>query len=111
LGNGIDIVIVAVGLFAVGEALHMAAKLRTEGDEELVRPDDPGADADLGSGRPAGWLSRADAKRSWKPWLRGAAIGFPFGALPAGGAEVPTYLSYVGERKLSKHPEEFGHGA
>src|SRR6185369_4635614 len=69
LGNGIDIVIVAVGLFAVGEALHMAAKLRTEGDEELVRPDDPGADADLGSGRPARWLSRADAKRSWKPWL------------------------------------------
>ncbi len=110
LGNGIDIVIVAVGLFAVGEALHMAAKLRTEGDEELVRPDDPGADA--GAGRPARWLSRADAKRSWKPWLRGAAIGFPFGALPAGGAEVPTFLSYATEKRLSgPHREEFGKGA
>jgi putative tricarboxylic transport membrane protein len=40
LGNGIDIVIVAVGLFAVGEALHMASKLRTAGGEELVRPED-----------------------------------------------------------------------
>ena len=60
---------------------------------------------------PARWLSRRDAKRSWKPWLRGAAIGFPFGALPAGGAEVPTFLSYSVEKRLSKHPEEFGKGA
>jgi putative tricarboxylic transport membrane protein len=103
LGNGIDIVIVAVGLFAVGEALHMAAKLR-QGGEEIVRPEDPGS----GAGR---WLSRSDARRSWKPWLRGAAIGFPFGALPAGGAEVPTFLSYATEKRLSKHREEFGTGA
>ncbi len=38
-------------------------------------------------------------------------IGFPFGAIPAGGAEIPTFLSYVTEKKLSKHPEEFGKGA
>ena len=56
-------------------------------------------------------MSRADFGRSWKPWLRGTAFGFPFGALPAGGAELPTFLSYVTEKKLSKHPEEFGHGA
>ena len=48
---------------------------------------------------------------SWRPWLRGTAYGFPFGALPAGGAEIPTFLSYVTEKRLSKHPEEFGHGA
>lgn len=47
---------------------------------------------------------------SWS-WLRGAAIGFPFGALPSGGAEVPTLLSYSVEKKLTKHPEEFGKGA
>jgi putative tricarboxylic transport membrane protein len=99
LGNGIDIVIVAVGLFAVGEALHMASKLRHE-DEELVRPDDT-----------SHWLSRDDWRRSWRPWLRGAGIGFPFGALPAGGAEVPTFLSYATERRLTKHPDEFGQGA
>jgi putative tricarboxylic transport membrane protein len=109
LGNGIDIVIVAVGLFAVGEALHMAAKLRRGGDDRLIHPDDRGQDN--GGGKPARWLSRSDARRSWKPWLRGAAIGFPFGALPSGGAEVPTFLSYATEKRLSKHPEEFGTGA
>jgi putative tricarboxylic transport membrane protein len=56
-------------------------------------------------------MGREEWARSWKPWLRGTAIGFPFGAVPAGGAEVPTFLSYVTEKKLSKRPEEFGHGA
>jgi putative tricarboxylic transport membrane protein len=56
-------------------------------------------------------MSRADWSRSWKPWLRGAAYGFPFGSIPAGGAEIPTFLSYATERKLSRYPEEFGHGA
>ncbi|MEA2444790.1 MAG: putative tricarboxylic transport rane protein, partial [Thermoleophilales bacterium] len=35
----------------------------------------------------------------------------PFGAMPAGGAEVPTFLSYSTEKRLSKHPDEFGKGA
>jgi putative tricarboxylic transport membrane protein len=104
LGNGIDIVIVAVGLFAVGEALHMAAKLRDGEGGELVRPEDEIE----GRGR---WMTRDDVRRSWRPWLRGAGIGFPFGALPAGGAEVPTFLSYATEKKLSRHPEQFGEGA
>ena len=56
-------------------------------------------------------MGRDDWQRSWKPWLRGTAFGFPFGALPAGGAELPTFLSYITEKKLSKHPEEFGKGA
>ena len=56
-------------------------------------------------------MSRDDWSRSWKPWLRGTVIGFPLGALPAGGAEPPTLLSYAVERRLSRHPEEFGHGA
>lgn len=56
-------------------------------------------------------MTRADWARSWKPWLRGTAIGFPIGAMPAGGAEIGTLLSYATEKRLSKHPEEFGHGA
>jgi putative tricarboxylic transport membrane protein len=97
LADGIDIVVVAVGLFAVGEALWVAAHLRrTSG-----RP--------IPVGRP--WLSRQDVKRSWKPWLRGPVIGYPFGAVPAGGAEIPTFLSYVTEKRLSKHRSEFGKGA
>jgi len=96
--DGIDVVIVAVGLFAVGETLYLAAYQgnRTETVEKL-------------SG--SIWMSGADWARSWKAWLRGTAIGFPFGSIPAGGAEIPTFLSYAAEKKLSKHPEEFGKGA
>ena len=97
LADGIDVVIVAVGLFAIGETLHVASRLR-HGPVEVMSS----------SGR---FLTRADLARSWKPWLRGTAYGFPFGALPAGGAEIPTFLSYATEKRLTKHPEEFGRGA
>jgi len=97
LADGIDVVVVAVGLFAVGEALWIAAHLR-RGTAQVI----PTGRARMG---------REDWARSWKPWLRGTALGFPFGAVPAGGAEVPTFLSYVTEKRLSKHKDEFGHGA
>jgi putative tricarboxylic transport membrane protein len=97
LGDGIDIVVVAVGIFALGEALWVAAHLRRRAVEVIP------------VGRP--WMGKSDLKRSWKPWLRGTALGFPFGAIPAGGAEIPTFLSYITEKRLTKHPEEFGKGA
>ena len=97
LSDGIDIVVIAVAIFALGEALWVAAHLRR-------RPADV-----IPVGRP--WMGKEDWQRSWKPWLRGTAYGFPFGALPAGGAELPTFLCYITEKKLSKHPEEFGKGA
>ncbi|MFM1862986.1 MAG: hypothetical protein RLZ26_1508 [Pseudomonadota bacterium] len=93
--DGIDVLIVAVGLFAVGETLHMAARRYAGRDEVLPL-----------SG--SLYMTRAEWRRSWKPWLRGTAIGFPIGAMPAGGAEIPTFLSYATERRLSRHPEEFG---
>ncbi|MFC5749015.1 tripartite tricarboxylate transporter permease [Actinomadura rugatobispora] len=97
LADGIDVVVVAVGLFALGESLWVAAHLRRTPAEPIP------------VGRP--WLSRADLRRTWRPWLRGPLIGFPFGAIPAGGAEIPTFLSYVTEKRLSKRPGEFGTGA
>src|SRR6185436_9614115 len=57
------------------------------------------------------WMTAAEWKRSWKAWLRGTAIGFPIGAMPAGGAEIGTFLSYSVEKQLAQKPEEFGHGA
>jgi putative tricarboxylic transport membrane protein len=96
LADGIDVVVVAVGIFAVGEALWVAAHLRRKA-AEVIRV-----------GRP--FMGKEDWKRSWKPWLRGTAYGFPFGAVPAGGAEIPTFLSYITEKRLTKHPEEFGTG-
>jgi putative tricarboxylic transport membrane protein len=97
LADGIDVVIVAVALFAVGEALHVASRLR-HGPVEVM--------SSSGS-----FMTRDDFRRSWKPWLRGTAYGFPLGALPAGGAEIPTFLSYATEKRLTKHPQEFGRGA
>jgi putative tricarboxylic transport membrane protein len=96
--DGINVIVVAVGLFAVGETLHLAAH-RKSGPAELI---------DV---RDSIWMSAQDWARSWKAWLRGAFIGFPIGAMPAGGAEIPTFLSYYVEKKLSRHPEEFGNGA
>ena len=87
LADGVDIVVVAVGIFAIGEALWIAAHLRRKPIDVIP------------VGRP--FMGRDDWARSWKPWLRGTALGFPFGALPAGGAETPTFLSYVLERKLA----------
>ena len=100
LSDGIDIVLVAVGLFAVGETLYIAARLRHGGVD--VIPVTRGWRS---------WMTKDDWKRSWKPWLRGTAIGFPIGTIPAGGADVATFLSYATERKLSKHKSEFGRGA
>ncbi len=96
--DGIDVVVLAVGLFAVGEALYVAAySSRLEEKIEQLKG--------------SLWMSKEDWKRSWPAWLRATAIGFPFGSIPAGGAEIPTFLSYAVEKKLTKHPEEFGHGA
>jgi len=100
LADGIDVVLVAVGLFAVGETLYVAARLR-HGPIALI-PVTRGWRS---------WMTREDWKRSWKPWLRGTAIGFPIGTIPAGGADVATFLSYAAERKLSRRKGEFGRGA
>lgn len=100
LADGIDIVLVAVGLFAVGETLYIAARLR-HGPIDVI-PVTRGWRS---------WMTRSDWQRSWRPWLRGTAIGFPIGTIPAGGADVATFLSYAAERRLSRHKGEFGHGA
>jgi putative tricarboxylic transport membrane protein len=96
--DGIEVTTLAVALFAIGETLTVAAAGERSPDKiEAVRG--------------SLWMSREDWRRSWMPWLRGTLIGFPIGAMPAGGAEIGTFLSYATEKSLSKHPEEFGHGA
>ncbi len=96
--DGINVIVVAVGLFAIGETLWLASR-HAHGKDELLP-----LSGSL-------WMSKEDWKRSWKPWLRGTGLGFSIGALPAGGAEIPTFLSYYLEKKLSVKPEEFGNGA
>ncbi|WP_432725690.1 tripartite tricarboxylate transporter permease [Variovorax sp. W6] len=95
--DGIEIVLVAVGLFAVAEVLYAVlyeGKV-VEGQNKLSRVH----------------MTRRDWKRSIPAWLRGTAIGTPFGCIPAGGTEIPTFLSYATEKKLAKDKEakaEFG---
>ena len=96
--EGIRAVTVIVAIFALGEALYIASRFKETGWNIIPM-----------KGRAL--MSRNDFKRSWKPWLRGTAIGFPLGIVPAGGSEVPTFLSYSVEKSLSKHKEEFGKGA
>ena len=89
-------------LFALGEALYVASRLR-HGPVRVI-PVTRGWRT---------WMTRSDWTRSWRPWLRGTAIGFPIGTIPAGGADVATFLSYASERKLAKGDAkaEFGRGA
>jgi putative tricarboxylic transport membrane protein len=96
--DGIEVTTLAVAMFAVGETLAIAAA-RNAGDG-TVEP----VKGSL-------WMNREDWARSWKPWLRGTAIGFPIGAMPAGGAEIGTFISYSVEKQLAAKPEEFGKGA
>ena len=96
--DGIDVVILVIGLFAVGETLYQAWRHGRDEIEAVQLHDFTG-------------MNREDWKRSWKPWLRGTAIGFPLGVLPMGGSVIPTFLSYITEKRLSDRPEEFGHGA
>ena len=94
--DGVEVVLVAVGLFAVTEALYNALY---EGRSE----------ANLNKMNKA-HMTRTEWKRSWPAWLRGTFIGFPFGTIPAGGSEIPTFLSYATERKLADpgFKQEFG---
>jgi putative tricarboxylic transport membrane protein len=96
--EGLSTVIVIVSIFAVSEALYIAFSGRLEGGKVAKL---------IGSAR----MTKSEWGRSWKPWLRGTAIGFPTGVLPAGGSELPTFLSYTLEKRLSKNKNEFGKGA
>ena len=95
--DGIEIVLVAVGLFAVAEVLYAALyEGRSVQEQNKIS---------------RVHMSARDWKRSIPAWLRGTAIGTPFGCIPAGGTEIPTFLSYAMEKKLAKDAEakaEFG---
>jgi putative tricarboxylic transport membrane protein len=96
--EGIATVAVIVSIFALGEALYLASRFKDSGWQVMPM-------------KGKALMTREDWKRSWKPWIRGTFLGFPLGVVPAGGSEVPTFLSYSLEKRLSKHPEEFGEGA
>jgi putative tricarboxylic transport membrane protein len=100
LGDGVNLVPLAIGLFGLSEVLFMA---RQTAEEMKILPAPTGV---------LGFLpSREEARRSVGPTVRGTVLGFLVGLLPGGGAVLASFLSYAVERKLSRHPEEFGKGA
>ena len=97
--DGIETVVLVVSLFALGEALYVSLYGQFGGTTK----------SKFGG---LAWMTKSDFKRSWGPWLRGTAIGFPTGVIPAGGSELPTFLSYSLEKRLAKRKhDEFGKGA
>ncbi len=97
--DGVGFVVVVVGLFAVAEVFR--------GLEDIYKG--TGAKAMRITGKL--WLTKEEWMRSIGPIWRGGIIGFIIGVLPGAGGTIASIMSYTTEKRLSKHPEEFGHGA
>ncbi|WP_105436979.1 tripartite tricarboxylate transporter permease [Neorhizobium sp. T25_13] len=97
LTEGIEFVAVAMGLFAFTD---IVTNIRNDTAREVTSPT-------LGNL----WMSRKEAKQAAFPVLRGTMVGSVLGLLPGGGAMISSFASYAMEKRLSRHPEEFGHGA
>jgi putative tricarboxylic transport membrane protein len=97
--DGVGFVVVVVGLFAVSEVFR--------GMEEIFK----GTAAPMIKIKGKLWLTRDEWMRSIGPIWRGGIIGFIIGVLPGAGGTIASILSYTTEKRLSKHPEEFGNGA
>ena len=97
LGDGIGIVPVAVGLFGLGEILSTPSHQVTS---EVPRP----KLREL-------WPSRQEWRESAMPIARGSVLGFLIGIIPGSAHIISSFMSYALEKRVSKHPEQFGHGA
>ena len=97
LFEGINFVSVAVGLFGVAEILR---NLEDEKTRHVVTK----AISNL-------WPTREDFRRIAAPIARGTVLGSALGILPGAGHVLASFGAYSIEKRLSKHPEEFGHGA
>jgi putative tricarboxylic transport membrane protein len=97
LSDGIGFIVVAVGVFAIGEIVanlgHKEARSVFTGAVSHLLP------------------SKEDWKRSLGPILRGTALGSFFGVLPGTGPAIASFASYMLEKKLAADPSRFGQGA
>jgi putative tricarboxylic transport membrane protein len=98
LSDRVELVALALGLFGVADFLRSVNRMHFIGNETKVR---------LRDMRP----SMAELRQSFFPMLRGTLIGTLFGAMPGTGPTITTFIAYAFERKVSRTPERFGHGA
>jgi putative tricarboxylic transport membrane protein len=99
LQDGVGFIIAVVGLFAIAEVLCTMEDM-TKG----LRPEMIKLQGKL-------WFTRDEWNRSVGPIMRGGVIGFVIGVLPGAGGTIASIMSYIWEKRLSKHPERFGQGA
>lgn len=98
LEDGFGLIPIAMGLFAIAEVVKNAgqAAVTNAAQKFSMRDQLP---------------TREDWRRSYGPMLRGSGLGAFFGALPGTSGGMATFLSYAMEKRISKHPEQFGKGA
>ncbi len=97
LYDGIEFVVIAVGLFGIAE---IATNLESTEVRGILQSK---------IGRL--WPTRDEFRQSWAAVLRGTAVGTVLGVLPGGGATLSAFSAYSVEKKVSRTPEKFGHGA
>ena len=95
--DGIDLVPMVIGLFGISEVL---INMESTGERMVFEK------------RVKNLLPNLqDWKKSIFPIFRGSILGFLIGIIPGGGAVLSSFFSYTVEKRISKHPEEFGKGA
>ena len=97
LSDGIGFIVVAVGVFAIGEIISNLGE--------------PEARSIFVSKVTNLWPTRDDFRRCFGPILRGTGIGCFFGVLPGTGPAIASFASYMVEKKLADDPSRFGKGA
>ncbi len=97
--GGVSFLVVAVGLFGIGEVLFNAERImKMELVTEKIKIKEV-------------WPNRKEWRQSVMPITRGTIIGFLVGALPGAGGTIASFMSYATEKRFSRHPELFGKGA
>jgi putative tricarboxylic transport membrane protein len=97
--GGIDFIIVAIGLFAVGEVLGN------------MEPDEPPSMLPVPKGLRNLMPTWQDMKDCRFAFVNGSVVGFLIGVLPGAGSTIASFMSYGIEKAVSRHPERFGQGA
>ncbi len=97
LSEGVDFLIVIIGIYAVGEVLY-----------NYITIDKPVNKDHKGMGKI--WITKEQWKRTKWPMIRNAPLGFIVGVLPGAGGAIASMLSYTTEKQISKNPDEFGKG-
>ncbi|MDA3130257.1 tripartite tricarboxylate transporter permease [Aliibacillus thermotolerans] len=96
--DGIDFLVIALGLFAIAEVCTLVLNRKDNTMKNFHN---------IGSLR----LSKQDFKEMSGPMSRQSLLGFIIGVLPGAGATIASFIAYITEKRISKKPEEFGKGS